>query len=267
MDNRFTVFKSFPGIIFLTSALLLFIELNIQGQANPVIKHLSRLDGLSNNRVVDITQDRTGFIWIATENGLNRYDGVEFKHYLNTNNKFNISKLFMDSSGNLWACSLGGRIYKYDYHSDTFVHINSKTELSGFSYISVIHEDADSTLWFGTDKGLYSYNPENGQTHHWISQDKNPNSLTNNNITDILEDNNGNLWISTYVGLNFFNTRATRFEAITANDRLSQLNGEPADLLRTFSCTSKPPTRVSGVEGVSSMSLNLVDLCDLGEHS
>ena len=226
MHKNFTAVKTSLDLIFLAGALLLVFHNTLLGQANPMFKHISRNDGLSNNRILDITQDKTGFIWIATENGLNRYDGLEFRHYIKTNGRFDISKLFVDSGGELWACSLGGRIYRYNHHSDEFEFVTSKTELSGFSNVNVIHEDAYNVLWFGTDKGLYSYDPATSETHSWIHQPGNENSLTNNNITDILEHIDGNLWISTYGGLNYFNISATRFEAVPANAVLSQMNGD-----------------------------------------
>jgi len=83
---------------------------------DPYLKfdHLTKKDGLSNNYVLDIYQDKKGFIWIATMNGLNRYDGYKFIQYLNDPQDTNTLShnlttcITEDSNGNLWIGTKNG---------------------------------------------------------------------------------------------------------------------------------------------------------------
>ena len=79
------------------------MHVNLNAQ-NPLIKHFTQKDGLPSNVVYDVCQDLEGFIWIATDKGLVRYDGVQFKRYglaegLPTNDIFRIQ---IDDEGTLW---------------------------------------------------------------------------------------------------------------------------------------------------------------------
>ena len=87
-------------------------------------------DKLSNTNITSICQDKSGYIWIGTENGLNRFDGYKFTVYKNkpqdsTSLMFNIvNKVFCDKSGNLWVGTNTG-LQRYDDKTDSFVKYNS----------------------------------------------------------------------------------------------------------------------------------------------
>ncbi len=190
-------------------------------QIGPVFTNLSRADGLSGNRIIDVVQDHKGFIWIGTESGLNRYDGHDFIKYNKETGDFisdEIQKLFVDSEGNLWVCSTGGGVYLYRQSTDDFEFINRSTHGLVSDRVQVIIEDANKLIWIGTDSGLNSFDRKNNKINTWRSNPNNPNSLSHNNIFDIISDEQGNLWIGTFGGgLNYLDVESGVITVIQSN--------------------------------------------------
>jgi signal transduction histidine kinase/ligand-binding sensor domain-containing protein/DNA-binding response OmpR family regulator len=126
-------------------------------------------DGLSNNEVSSILQDKRGFIWISTTEGLNRYDGSSIKVYENNsrdqksliNNE--IACQYIDKKGNLWVGTNGG-VSLYDTNSDNFINFPlSETRDRGISYTRTkgFFEDSDNNLYVGMESGwIYRFNPK-----------------------------------------------------------------------------------------------------------
>jgi signal transduction histidine kinase/ligand-binding sensor domain-containing protein len=173
--------------------------------------HISVEDGLSNSFVNCLIQDRTGFIWFGTDDGLNRFDGYEIKVYRNDpNDKFSISEniiwaLWEDHSGHLWIGTKSGGLNKYDPDTDKFEHWDLDSESTEEINITSIYEDSKSNIWIGTYRnGLYRFNPTQNKFDHWQNTSSNPKLLSDNFITSVIEDQNSNIWIATYAGLNKF---------------------------------------------------------------
>ncbi len=174
--------------------------------------HINTLDGLSNNNVNDIIQDKTGFIWFATDDGLNRFDGYNFKVFRhNSNNRNSISNnsviaLREDSQGKIWIGTKNGWLNCYDPVIDQFTSRKIESGVKIETSITFLYEDSKNKIWIGTYRnGLYRLDPNNEKLDHWNHDPNNQTSLSNNYISSILEDNLGNIWISTYNGLNVFN--------------------------------------------------------------
>ncbi len=91
-------------------------------------ENLSTQNGLSQNTIVSIAQDKYGFMWFGTFNGLNRYDGYDFKIYLNERNNLKslsssrVTDMCSDSSGNIWIRTIDEVINRYNYETDDFDH-------------------------------------------------------------------------------------------------------------------------------------------------
>lgn len=194
---------------FLLSFLIFVQNLFSQGLN---FNNLSVKDGLSNNKVVAILQDKTGFLWFGTEDGLNRFDGYEFKVYRNnpqdTNSISgnNIWSLFEDTEGNIWIGTKSGELNRYNVRRDIFEHWEIKAPNIQDNSINEIYRDKNGFLWIGTyQSGLYRLDIKTGKFKNWKYKPGDPNSITNNFITSIVQDSYGNFWISTYNGLNKFN--------------------------------------------------------------
>ena len=129
-------------------------------QTPPAYESISTAQGLSQGMVFDILQDKEGFIWIATKNGLNRYDGYSFKIF--TNDPYNahslssntILKLFEDSKGRIWAGTENAGLNIYDKQSGKFYrithNISDAASLSGNGIRSIM-ELPDGRIMAGTD--------------------------------------------------------------------------------------------------------------------
>lgn len=119
---------------------------------------------LEHSSMIDITQDGTGKIWIATiNNGIISIEGdfrnledFSFKNYTIENKKITsntVISLHNDASGRLWAGAESGRLYLYDKESDTFIDKSPQFSILG-NMISSIEEDRQGNLWIGTNRGL-----------------------------------------------------------------------------------------------------------------
>ena len=138
--------------------------------------HLTTNDGLSQGYVVDILQDRRGFMWFATRDGLNRYDGytfVVYKHDPNDPGSLSsnfIQDLMEDDHGNLWVATNTG-VNRFDPATERFtryLHDPNNPDTLGGASVKSIAEDSRGYLWFGTeDSGLDKLDPRTGTFTHY----------------------------------------------------------------------------------------------------
>lgn len=146
--------------------IILWILLSVSqtvGQSLPNFwfEQLTIADGLSQNYVTAIEQDKNGFIWIGTKNGLNKYDGYEMTVYNHIQNDSTsiphnyIVTLYRDSKDNLWIGTNSG-LCKYIAEKDLFQFFNFGTSDKSYSNcnISSLSEDKNGLLWIGTEEGL-----------------------------------------------------------------------------------------------------------------
>ncbi|MCP2606550.1 ATP-binding protein [Candidatus Aminicenantes bacterium AC-708-I09] len=167
-----------------------------------------------------IIQDKQGFMWFGTEDGLNRYDGYEFKVYRNDHDNLNslnynyIKVIYEDSKGNLWIGTYGGGLDKFNPQQEKFIHykyeVDNPYSLSN-NYVTSIFEDKFGVLWIGTEEGLNKFDSKKGRFIRYKHDINNPDSLSSDFITCIYEDSKGILWIGTENGLNKFDRENERF--------------------------------------------------------
>ena len=202
--------------------LLLIINIITEtafAQAPPLqFQHLAGEQGLSHNRAWSFTQDKFGFIWIGTGNGLNRFDGYKVDvYYMEPGNKNSlpgnyVRSLFTDSRGTIWVGTSSGLAY-YNYRSNSFESFfqdtTNENSLPGNS-ISVIKEDIHGILWVGTNTGLCSFDTKNKRFQRFL-HDKHSNSISNDHIRDIDFAPDGTMWITTGKGLNRLDLSTMRF--------------------------------------------------------
>ena len=179
--------------------------------------HLSIEQGLSESRVDHMLQDRRGFIWIGTLNGLNRYDGYRFKTYKpdpdnpNSLGGLRVFALFEDRSGILWV-GVDQELDRFDPATETFTHFRADPDNpdSPSGYLEHMTQDRDGMLWLATRNGLDRLDPASGRFTHYRNDPNDPHSLTSNDVRFVLEDRQGTLWIATGAGLDAFDRRTGR---------------------------------------------------------
>src|SRR5258706_1166349 len=130
--------------------------------------HLSVRQGLSQGSVLVVHQDKLGFMWMGTEDGLNLYNGYDFT------------------------------VFRNDVHDSTSICSNT---------IHAIAEDREGTLWIGTPVGLNSYDRELNKFERFANHPNNNTSLSNSEVTYIFLDSKDNLWVGTARGLNLFDPK------------------------------------------------------------
>ena len=177
-----------------------------------VFTHLSAAQGLSQTTVNAILQDTQGFIWLATENGLNRYDGNQIKRYYRERNKIDglasdfIRALDEDNAGNLWLATEGSGLVVWDRLSDTFKsyrHIAGDPESLASDYIRDVLVDRDGHVWAATrDEGLNRLDPATGEVTHFVHDSSVPGSLSSDQeLHALMEGRDGSIWVGTSAGL------------------------------------------------------------------
>ncbi|MCK9507343.1 MAG: ATP-binding protein [Pigmentiphaga sp.] len=201
---------------FLLFALFCLFVLQANHKINHtdfVFENISIDKGLSSRIVYCIVQDKPGFLWFGTDNGLNRYDGYNFKVFKNNpNNSFSISNSTINcclrtKDNVLWFGTNQG-LNVYNPVDETFsrpIPVNDSLHVLSTERIRVLYEDKDELLWIGTQNGLYKYDRESNRIDYFSFQGKNQ-KVFNDIIRSIYEDWEGNFWIGTFDGLFKLNT-------------------------------------------------------------
>lgn len=187
--------------------LLLYLSFICAGltlQAHQTIRYyfktLDIKDGLSQNTVNAILQDRRGFMWFGTKDGLNRYDGLSFRIFKKEESKLGnnfITALYEDHEGNIWVGTDAG-VYIYNPVSETFTDFTetSDTGQAITRAVTMIGGDSDHTIWISVDyQGLFRYDPAQHQLTQILY--KTPDNHLQANVTRFWFDEQ-TCWISLY---------------------------------------------------------------------
>jgi len=227
-----------------TTALPLF-NASIPYGKNIRFEQISLDDGLSQSVVNVILQDRKGFLWVGTDDGLNRYDGYGFKIYKpDSSTSFGLSDrsitdIVEDEQGYLWVATRSGGLNRFDPSNGQFTHYtHNKQDEQSISSNQIYSLCLDeSGIWIGTDNGLDFLDFETGQVTHYRASTEIPpdaRSLSSNSIRILFKDSSGNLWIGTSnAGLNMFNKSNNTFTVLDSCVLIkgSKISGKSKSLL------------------------------------
>ncbi len=189
---------------------------------------LNSINGLSNDFVNQSAKDKKGNIWIGTQNGLNRYDGVHLKtYYHNPNDTLNsicgnfITAVFVDSKDRVWIGTLekGINIIQNNKIKSFRPNVDKSNSLKPYTYITNFYEDSKNQIWICTwGSGLYKFVENKNGFIQYSHDDKDPSSVFCNKIKCILEDSSGRFWVGIWaespidsLGLQIFNPSNGKF--------------------------------------------------------
>jgi len=131
-----------------------------------LFKHLTQDDGLTTDNVFSVTQDANGLWWIGTSNGLQRFDGLNFRNYYHQHKDTTslpssyISNVFCDKQNRLWVVTTQG-VCRYDFADDAFLPARHEEGIVPGGFFSAFLQGTDQTLWFFTqDTIAYRLSPD-----------------------------------------------------------------------------------------------------------
>lgn len=206
---------------FLTiNILLLSCILNVQfiSAQHYQFAHYSIREGLSQSSVYAIYQDSRGFIWIGTQDGLNRFDGKTFVKYLHSPADTNsisdnwIYAISEDIAGNLWIGTRRG-LNKYVYKSNTFEHISGKNTESGVPGKNNVYGCVAGTkglIYTNTPPYINVYNSNKNTSEHFLNNTISSNTVEEQSLPIII-DNTGLVWAASPSGLIQFDPKSKKF--------------------------------------------------------
>ncbi len=179
-------------------------------QDDLLFKHLSIEQGLSQSIVGAMLQDRQGFMWLVTEDGLNRFDGYGFKVFKHdakdpsTLIHNEIKCIREDRDDILWVGSFYRGLERFDPSTERFTHFQSDPANPGSlsnDIVWAVLEDRAGRLWVGTGGGgLNLFDRSKGTFKHYVHDPANPSSLSHDDVRVIYEDATGAIWIGTAGG-------------------------------------------------------------------
>jgi signal transduction histidine kinase/ligand-binding sensor domain-containing protein len=178
---------------------------------------LSTAQGLSQTRVTNIAQDKQGFMWFATQYGLDRFDGYAYKVFLHDHTKPDsvscdyIRTLLADHEGTLWV-GCDEVLDRYDPTTETFQHfVLGPDRHHGVPvHIFAIDQDRTGMLWLSTNDGLFSFDPHSGATRQYRHDPSISSSLSSNAVEMLLQDNDYRFWVSDGGNVEEFDPKTAR---------------------------------------------------------
>lgn len=196
-------------------SLLVLIGSGVSANPHPApplvkFKFLGIEQGLSQSSVMAITEDKHGFIWLGTQDGLNRYDGYEFHQFkYQENNPYSLADNFIrallyDSQNRLWVGTMNG-LSLYHEEQETFTNfVSSTTDAATLwdNQIWDIFEDHQQRIWVSTANGLQRFDEAQG-TFQRLSFSLDGFQHSPQEIKEIFQDDRGYFWFGSYSSRNF----------------------------------------------------------------
>lgn len=224
------------SLAFLGTLVLFLLTVSAQASDNPIkFRRYSLAEGLSQGTVSAIVQDKQGFIWVGTQDGLNRFDGYQFKVFrhddknVKTLSSDYIQSLFVDEQGILWVGTRKG-LNRFHPDTETFTTYTLGQETRehvGSQFIDEIIQADKDRLWIGTMNGLFLFDIHQGVIKSYQHNPQQSTSVSSNRIYALLKGQNDQLWVGTDSGVSIFYPQTEQFAHLRhdANDPTS-LSGD-----------------------------------------
>ena len=199
--------------------------------SNLSFERISQKQRLAGSVVQDIFQDKKGFLWIATNNGLSRYDGLSFKNYTQVGpggitDKI-VTGLAEDVDGSIWFGTENGlnRLIPSTNRIEQYYEGTGPGTIP-YRWCYKVFRDRQNTLWLATEKGLASYNRNTNSFENTPISLNGKDARINKFIKDIFEDSKGRLWLATSYGIKQFDRKTKTYQSYhreePAGERLTE---------------------------------------------
>ncbi len=219
MNHRFRPSLRHFVIPTISALVITSHQLYPQNSKLAAFEHLSPDQGMNSYIAPCMIQDRAGYLWFGTYNGINRYDGnrfIAYKHDPENPNSISsgtVQALCEDKDGNIWiGTSLG--LDKFERATGSFSHVYPRspaTEGYFSRYVLALCEDPSGTLWIGTADGLVRFDRSSGELRTFRHDSADPGSISNTYIHALLEDRRGSIWVGTGNGLDRWDNKTGKF--------------------------------------------------------
>ncbi len=220
---------------------------NLSSGEAPTLRfeQLSIEDGLAQSSGNTIMQDKKGYIWIATQGGLHRYDGYEFKVFNSI--PFDTTSLSSSwvwgtseaSNGDIWVATEGGGLNRMDPNTGSAIHYrhdpDDSTSISSDRPFYPF-EASNGDLWVSTfDRGLNRMRAgEAGRFSHYRHNPKNSNSITSDQLYWISEDHDGKIWAGSSNGISLIDPKTETVTRFLNDPEVNQGYGSPLNVLGQY---------------------------------
>jgi signal transduction histidine kinase/ligand-binding sensor domain-containing protein/AraC-like DNA-binding protein len=175
-------------------------------------------DGLASNTINAVLKDKYGFMWFATEDGLNKFDGQNFNIYRhkegdpNSLGRGSVMALKEDKNGNLWV-GTGDKLSLYNRGLNNFKNY----DFNNYGWVRSLEADHLGNIWVGTYTGLYYFDPKTNKRISYRANPTDPNKLNSDIVLCIFEDSKKRVWVGTTNGLHLFNKKTGAFKRLLQN--------------------------------------------------
>src|SRR5579859_1612047 len=184
-------------------------------------EHVTVRDGLSFSVANGILQDSQGYLWFATEAGLNRYDGNTIRQFRRERgNEHGLASDYFwsiaeDAHGDLWLATDGGGVVRWERRTEQFQqfrHDPAVPQSLASDGVRALLIDAQGQIWAGTkDQGLDVLDPNTGHARHYRHQGTDAHSLPSDAIGALYADHEGRIWVGSDGGLSRFDAASNGF--------------------------------------------------------
>ncbi|WP_163400026.1 hybrid sensor histidine kinase/response regulator transcription factor [Flavobacterium fluviatile] len=223
--------KNLLPVKFLIAFLSVIFFSKTSAQIKCKIENYATEDGLSHDVIRDIIKDREGFMWFATWNGINRFDGKNFVTYKAiagdnsslSNNRIDIIK--EDAFGYIWLRVYDNQIYRFDKRTESFLSIAAILGTTKIEFDNII-TDKNGNVWLTTiGSGIFlARKKANNQIEitHFGQNSKNNSSLSSNNLNFIFKDTDHSIWVGSEEGLDYISNSRQGYKSnnILKNDNI-----------------------------------------------
>ncbi|WP_288857095.1 two-component regulator propeller domain-containing protein [uncultured Bacteroides sp.] len=192
-----------------------------------IYKYIGLEDGLNNQKIYHIQKDRRGYMWFLTQEGVDRYDGKQIKHYnfsddnMKLDSRIALNWFYMDNEDILWVIGQKGRIFKYDSQHDKFELVYIHPELirnKSQAFLNYGYLDKNDRIWLCSKDSIVWYDTRTGTASHIATP-------VNSEITVIEQTDGNHFFIGTGNGL--FRTQTERETLKLIPDEVAESIGTP----------------------------------------